>query len=148
MSGAPVRYSPSANYLLLTENEPDVFLSQNISKKEGITKIVDVKASWAERKPRVQIEGNSVRTDSSTKTMVGDEREVEVLRTFNWPPSELITKDGFLPERGYSQFNDVSSGYLVVQPQVNPDSTIAQGRPIVVLSLRGGLLGANPIPHR
>ncbi|GKB38613.1 retrovirus-related pol polyprotein from transposon TNT 1-94, partial [Tanacetum coccineum] len=105
-------------------------------------------ASWAGRKPRVQIEGNSVRTDSSTEAtmkdrcskkqvlgyvltvgvttveyswneepcrdvhQVGDEREVEVLRSFNWPPSELITEDGVLPERGYSQFNDVSSGYL------------------------------------
>ncbi|GKA42037.1 hypothetical protein Tco_0734697, partial [Tanacetum coccineum] len=90
---------------------------------------------------------------------VGDEREVEVLRSFNWPLSELITEDGVLPEEGYSQFNDVSSGYLrvpyvqryrkvravallkerwfevykdylrrraVAQPQVNPDSTIAQ----------------------
>ncbi|GKE65676.1 hypothetical protein Tco_1519837 [Tanacetum coccineum] len=44
---------------------------------------------------------------------VGDEREVEVLRNFNWPLSELITEDGVLPERGYSQFNDVSSEYLV-----------------------------------
>ncbi|GJS38989.1 retrovirus-related pol polyprotein from transposon TNT 1-94 [Tanacetum coccineum] len=44
---------------------------------------------------------------------VGNEREVEVLRSFNGPPSELITDDGVLPERGYSQFNDVSSGYLV-----------------------------------
>ncbi|GKB92199.1 hypothetical protein Tco_0964471, partial [Tanacetum coccineum] len=43
---------------------------------------------------------------------VGDEREVEFLRSFNWPPSELITEDSVLPERGYSQFNDVSSGYL------------------------------------
>ncbi|GKB05319.1 hypothetical protein Tco_0833514 [Tanacetum coccineum] len=43
----------------------------------------------------------------------GDEREVEVLRNFNRPPSELITEDGVLPEKGYSQFNDVSSGYLV-----------------------------------
>ncbi|GJW61415.1 putative RNA-directed DNA polymerase [Tanacetum coccineum] len=33
---------------------------------------------------------------------VGDEREVEVLRNFKWPPSELITKDVVLPERGYS----------------------------------------------
>ncbi|GKD97876.1 retrovirus-related pol polyprotein from transposon TNT 1-94 [Tanacetum coccineum] len=75
---------------------------------------------------------------------VGDEREVEVLRSFNWPPSELIMQDGLLPEREvipslmikvravalfkgrFSQFNDVSSGYLVAQPQVNPDSTIAQ----------------------
>ncbi|GKB84128.1 hypothetical protein Tco_0956400 [Tanacetum coccineum] len=30
---------------------------------------------------------------------VGDEREVEVLRSFNWPPSELITEDGVLPEK-------------------------------------------------
>ncbi|GKE11270.1 hypothetical protein Tco_1414821 [Tanacetum coccineum] len=44
---------------------------------------------------------------------VGDEIEVEVLRSFNWPPSELITEDGVLPEEGYSQFNDISSGYLV-----------------------------------
>ncbi|GJV73620.1 hypothetical protein Tco_1493615 [Tanacetum coccineum] len=42
---------------------------------------------------------------------VGDEIEVE--DSFNWPPSGLITEDGFLPERGYSHFNDVSSGYLV-----------------------------------
>ncbi|GJS55586.1 hypothetical protein Tco_0628948 [Tanacetum coccineum] len=178
----------------------------------------DGSKSWAGRKPRVQIEGNSVRTDSSTEAMVddmlvtgsdmaelnkpkgkfplvfemkdrcskkhvlnyvftvgvttveweilifvedswneepcsdvhqvGDEREIEVLHSFNWPPRGLITEDGVLPERGYSQFNDVSSGYLVAQPQVNPDSMIAQGRHIVVLGLRGGLLGANPIPHR
>nr|GEZ45828.1 hypothetical protein [Tanacetum cinerariifolium] len=30
---------------------------------------------------------------------VGDEREVEVLRSFNWPPIELITEDGLLPDR-------------------------------------------------
>ncbi|GJS04042.1 hypothetical protein Tco_0320550 [Tanacetum coccineum] len=44
---------------------------------------------------------------------VGDEREVEVMRNFNRPPRELITEDGVLPKRGYSQFNDVSLGYLV-----------------------------------
>nr|GEU36295.1 retrovirus-related Pol polyprotein from transposon TNT 1-94 [Tanacetum cinerariifolium] len=44
---------------------------------------------------------------------VGDEIEVKVLRNFNWPLSELIMEDGVLPERGYSQFNDVYSGYLV-----------------------------------
>ncbi|GJV35715.1 hypothetical protein Tco_1408192 [Tanacetum coccineum] len=144
-SRAPVRYSPSANYLLLTKNELDMFLSQITSMKEGITKIVDVQASWAGRKPRVQIEGNFVRTDSSTEAtvlefdsfmqkdkmkdtcsekqvlgylltvgvttveyswteepcrdvhQVGDEREVEILRSFNWPASELITEDGVLP---------------------------------------------------
>ncbi|GJW53934.1 retrovirus-related pol polyprotein from transposon TNT 1-94 [Tanacetum coccineum] len=104
-------------------------------------------ASWARRKPRVHIEGNSVLTDFSTKAtiplvlemkdrysekqvlgyvltvgvttvevlifvedswneepcsdvhQVGDEIEVKVLRSFNWPPIELITEDGFLPER-------------------------------------------------
>ncbi|GJV81551.1 hypothetical protein Tco_1517421 [Tanacetum coccineum] len=88
-SRAPVRYSPSANYLLLIENgepesysealKPDVFLSQNISRKEGVTKIVDVQAqkrgflaSWAGRNPRVQIEGNYVRTDSSTEATMKD----------------------------------------------------------------------------
>ncbi|GKD17679.1 retrovirus-related pol polyprotein from transposon TNT 1-94, partial [Tanacetum coccineum] len=30
---------------------------------------------------------------------VGDEREVKVLRSFNWPLSKLITEDGILPER-------------------------------------------------
>ncbi|GKB56543.1 retrovirus-related pol polyprotein from transposon TNT 1-94 [Tanacetum coccineum] len=44
---------------------------------------------------------------------VGDEREVEALRSFNWPPSEFITEDGVLLERGYSQFYAVSLGYLV-----------------------------------
>nr|GEU78612.1 F-box protein CPR1-like [Tanacetum cinerariifolium] len=43
----------------------------------------------------------------------GDEREVKVLRSFNWPLSKLITKDDVLPERDYCQFNDVSSGYLL-----------------------------------
>ncbi|GJZ09218.1 retrovirus-related pol polyprotein from transposon TNT 1-94 [Tanacetum coccineum] len=61
---------------------------------------------------------------------VGDEREVEALRSFNWPPSKFITEDGVLPERGYSQFYDVSLGYLMAQPQVDPDSTIAQAEQI------------------
>nr|GFB72849.1 hypothetical protein [Tanacetum cinerariifolium] len=47
---------------------------------------------------------------------VGDKREVEVLRSFKWPPSELIMDNGVLPERGYFQFNDVSLGYLVSSP--------------------------------
>ncbi|GKB17090.1 retrovirus-related pol polyprotein from transposon TNT 1-94, partial [Tanacetum coccineum] len=51
-------------------------------------------------------------TTISDVYQVGDEREVEVLRSFNWPLSELITDDGLLLERGYSQFNDISSGYL------------------------------------
>ncbi|GJY54021.1 hypothetical protein Tco_0445685 [Tanacetum coccineum] len=35
----------------------------------------------------------------SETPQVGDEREVKVLRSFNWPSSELITDDGVLPER-------------------------------------------------
>ncbi|GJV52078.1 hypothetical protein Tco_1447819 [Tanacetum coccineum] len=87
---APVRYSPPANYLLLTENgEPESF-SEALSSKESvqwkkaiIEEMVSLEknqtsqkrgfsASWAGRKPRVQIEGNSVRTDSSTEAMVDD----------------------------------------------------------------------------
>ncbi|GKF18081.1 hypothetical protein Tco_0062999, partial [Tanacetum coccineum] len=38
-------------------------------------------------------------TKSLAEMFIGDEREVEVLRSFNWPPSELIAEDGLLPER-------------------------------------------------
>ncbi|GKD41029.1 ribonuclease H-like domain-containing protein [Tanacetum coccineum] len=69
---------------------------------------------------------------------VGDEREVDVLRSFNWPLSELIMEDSVLPERGYSKFNDISSGYLVAQPQVNPGSMIAQVEQITPFKSRVG----------
>nr|GEY11097.1 hypothetical protein [Tanacetum cinerariifolium] len=62
-----------------------MFLSQNIIRKEGITRLWMFKvkeeqnaqkqgfsASWAGGKPRVQIEGNLVRTDSSTEATVDD----------------------------------------------------------------------------
>ncbi|GJZ87037.1 hypothetical protein Tco_0658647 [Tanacetum coccineum] len=78
--------------------------------------------SWERRKPSVQVKEKFVRIkdvgfdmedvqhlfDSwneepcSDVHQVSDEREVEVLRSFNWPPSELITDDGVLPERDYS----------------------------------------------
>ncbi|GKB73085.1 DNA helicase [Tanacetum coccineum] len=35
------------------------------------------------------------------QSLFGDESEVEVLRNFNWPPSELITEDGVLPHVPY-----------------------------------------------
>ncbi|GJU83688.1 hypothetical protein Tco_1286053 [Tanacetum coccineum] len=38
-------------------------------------------------------------TPFSDVHQVGDEREVKVLRSFSWPPSELITDDGVLPKR-------------------------------------------------
>ncbi|GJT79641.1 hypothetical protein Tco_1053983 [Tanacetum coccineum] len=44
---------------------------------------------------------------------VGDVREVEVLRSFSWPPSELITKDGVLPERGAIYHTEVSTEVYV-----------------------------------
>ncbi|GKE26866.1 hypothetical protein Tco_1442250 [Tanacetum coccineum] len=148
-SRAPVRYSPSANYLLLTENGKPESYSESLSSKESVywkkaineemvsleknqtCSLVRISAGkkasqrlWMFKvkedqdgskgykarlvvtgfqqkqgvKPRVQIEGNYVRTDSSTEA-VGDEREVEVLRSFNWPSSELITDDDVLPER-------------------------------------------------
>ncbi|GKE01966.1 hypothetical protein Tco_1389949, partial [Tanacetum coccineum] len=111
---APVRYSSSANYLLLTKNEPDVFLGQITSRKEGITKLMDVQGSnLAEfNKPKWQLPLVFEMKDRCSEKQVGDERKVEVLPSFSWPPSELITEDDVLPERGYSQFNDVSSGYL------------------------------------
>nr|GEW08976.1 hypothetical protein [Tanacetum cinerariifolium] len=55
---------------------------------------------------RVKEEQNNSERDVH---QVSNEREVEVMRIFKWPPSELITEDGVLPERLYSQFNDVAS---------------------------------------
>ncbi|GJZ55799.1 hypothetical protein Tco_0610992 [Tanacetum coccineum] len=77
---------------------------------------------------------------------VGDEREVEVLCIFKWPLSELITEDGFLPERvqrvpyvrryrkvravaflkgrWFEVYKDYLRRRAVVQLQVNPDSMI------------------------
>ncbi|GJY29685.1 retrovirus-related pol polyprotein from transposon TNT 1-94 [Tanacetum coccineum] len=124
-----------------SDTKPDMFLSQITSRKVGITKLVDVqglrRAGWQEKlagqkenlkcilkeiqygliqAPRqwvlIFVEDSWNEEPCRDVHQVGDEREVEVLRSFNWPPSELITEDGFLPERGYSQFNDVSSGYL------------------------------------
>ncbi|GKA21073.1 hypothetical protein Tco_0701062, partial [Tanacetum coccineum] len=107
---------------------------------------------------------------------VGDEREVEVLRSFNWPPSELIMEDGVLPKRVQrvpyvrryrkcvpdvrryrkvravallkGRWFEVYRDYLrqrAMKWQINDSSG---EKPIVALGLRGGLLGANPIPHR
>ncbi|GKB33588.1 hypothetical protein Tco_0872989, partial [Tanacetum coccineum] len=74
---------------------------QITNKKEGITKLVDVQDSW-NKEPCRDVH------------QVGGEREVEVMRNFNWPLRELIAEDGVLPERGgvtssYSRFNDSSS---------------------------------------
>ncbi|GKA65522.1 hypothetical protein Tco_0765229, partial [Tanacetum coccineum] len=63
---------------------------------------------------------------------VGDEREVEVLRSFNWPPSELITKDGVLLERGdinemkmeeYMAMTCTDNGARVVGPKIRENIT-------------------------
>nr|GEU49286.1 putative ribonuclease H-like domain-containing protein [Tanacetum cinerariifolium] len=60
--------------------------------------IVDWKIHKEGKKSYYQI----IRADGKSKIdvyQVGDEREVEVLRSFNWPLSELIMKDNVLPER-------------------------------------------------
>ncbi|GJR70636.1 retrovirus-related pol polyprotein from transposon TNT 1-94 [Tanacetum coccineum] len=181
---APVRYSSSANYLLLIENEPDVFLSQITSRKEGITKLVDVqgskRAGWQEKLQEpsymealndtstqhksegFQLAGQEENLECKLKEIlyrliqaprlrylkfdsfmqkdkneepcrdvhqVGDEREVEALSSLNLPP-RLLMNGGV--QRLYNMLRHVS----------------LEGRHIVVLGLRGGLLGANPIPHR
>ncbi|GJU86487.1 hypothetical protein Tco_1294033 [Tanacetum coccineum] len=67
----------------------------------------------AENRVLIFVEDSWIEEPCSNVHQVGVEREVEVLRSFNWPPTELITEDGVLLERGYSQFDDVSSRYLV-----------------------------------
>ncbi|GJS30193.1 retrovirus-related pol polyprotein from transposon TNT 1-94 [Tanacetum coccineum] len=91
-SKAPIRYSPSPNYLLLIDNGEsesysEALKEQNSSKRykaqlvvkgfqqkrrvyynEIFSLVVKITTiSWAERKPRVQIKGNSIQTDSSTE---------------------------------------------------------------------------------
>nr|GEW12975.1 hypothetical protein [Tanacetum cinerariifolium] len=58
------------------------------SSKEGGSKTLQVRKSTRESRAPV-----------SDVHQVGDEREAELLCSFNWPPSELITDNGVLPER-------------------------------------------------
>ncbi|GJV10733.1 retrovirus-related pol polyprotein from transposon TNT 1-94 [Tanacetum coccineum] len=133
-SKASVRYSSSANYLLLTENGEPKFYSEALSSKESVQwkKAINEEMVPLERNQtcslfrlpsgkkasqrlwmfKVKEELNSSEwvlifvEDSWNEGpcrdvyQVGDEREVEVLRNFNWPLSELITNDGVLPVRG------------------------------------------------
>ncbi|GJV85984.1 transferase, chloramphenicol acetyltransferase-like domain protein [Tanacetum coccineum] len=50
---------------------------------------------------------------------VGDEREVEVLRNFNWLPSELITDDGVLPKRGAKEMKIEKQSSKFIKPLVS-----------------------------
>ncbi|GJW15276.1 hypothetical protein Tco_0019409 [Tanacetum coccineum] len=70
------------------------------------------------RKALIFVEDSWNEEPCSDVHQVGDEIEVEVLRSFNWPPSELITEDGFLPERG--------GAYHVVQIEWDRWSTLEQ----------------------
>ncbi|GJU64056.1 hypothetical protein Tco_1245891 [Tanacetum coccineum] len=170
-SRAPVRYSSSANYLLLTENSELESYSESLSSKESIQwrkaiieetisleknqtcslvrlpagkkasqslwmfmvkeeqdgskrLVLSIVAAGAFlcsdmaefNKPKWQLplvfemkdrcsEKHVLTVDSWNEEpcidvhQVGDEIEVEVMRNFNWPSSELITEDGVLPER-------------------------------------------------
>nr|GEW76859.1 retrovirus-related Pol polyprotein from transposon TNT 1-94 [Tanacetum cinerariifolium] len=82
---------------------------------------------------------------------VGDEREVEVLRNFNWPSSELITKDGYLVSKVSKPcvwlVHRVSDVWRyrkalmcvshVAQPQVHPDSVVAHVEQIMSFTKSG-----------
>ncbi|GJV66803.1 retrovirus-related pol polyprotein from transposon TNT 1-94 [Tanacetum coccineum] len=153
-SRTPVRYSPSANYLLLIENETNVFLSQITSRKEGITKIVDVQG---QRRAKYQREDDYNQLAKQEENLECRLKEIlyglilaprlrQLLKVddmlvagsdmaeFNKPKCwaklvRILISEGslsvlkilgtkslaemFTRERGYSQFNDVSSGYLV-----------------------------------
>nr|GEU90933.1 hypothetical protein [Tanacetum cinerariifolium] len=138
-----VRYSSSANYLLLIENGKPESYSEALSSKESVQgkkAIIEEMVSLEKKQmcSLVRLPPGKKASQSSDMSefnkpmwvlifledswneelcsdvhQVGDEREVEILRSFNWPSSELIMDDGVSPERGYSQINDVSLGYLV-----------------------------------
>ncbi|GJX90326.1 zinc knuckle CX2CX4HX4C containing protein [Tanacetum coccineum] len=68
---------------------------------------------------------------------VGDKREVEVPRNFNWPSSELITEDGVLPEEGAIYRTEVCTEVCagVIYPNTTnstggPTSNIHSGSPL------------------
>ncbi|GJV37222.1 hypothetical protein Tco_1409699 [Tanacetum coccineum] len=97
--------SLSTKLFVLTKNgEPVLFRSLEISSGKN--------ASQSLSMFMVKEEQDGSKSCEDDYNQVGDEREVEFLRSFNWHPSKLIMDDGVLPEEGYSQFNDVSSGYL------------------------------------
>ncbi|GJY46629.1 small RNA degrading nuclease 5 [Tanacetum coccineum] len=53
---------------------------------------------------------------------IGDEREVKVLCSFNWPPNELIMEDGVLPERGAIYRTEAKASVEFKTPEA--DSTL------------------------
>ncbi|GJU68839.1 hypothetical protein Tco_1255098 [Tanacetum coccineum] len=177
-SRAPVRYSPSANYLLLTENdEPDSYsdalnyyqermhhkacgcscLKNNrIAAKDDYNQLAGQEGNLECRlkeimygliqAPRLRYlkfdnfmqkdkaltwQNSTSLSDSWNEEhcrdvhQVGDEREVEVMRSFNWPPGELIMEDGVLLERACSVCSAVQKCY---------SSSIVEGK--VVRSLQ------------
>ncbi|GJT03038.1 hypothetical protein Tco_0824207 [Tanacetum coccineum] len=80
-----------------TQHKREVFeMKDRCSEKQVLGYVLTVGVTTVEWESRLQ---KSITIDVH---QVGDEIEVEVLRNFNWPPSELITEDGFLPDRGYS----------------------------------------------
>nr|GEW30273.1 reverse transcriptase domain-containing protein [Tanacetum cinerariifolium] len=84
------------------------------------------------RKPKEQIKGNSLWNDSSTEATVGDEREVEVLRSFNWPSSLLKTDDGVLPERAIGGYTQETAYAIREPPPAGPPPQNNNGPPPMV----------------
>ncbi|GKA32088.1 hypothetical protein Tco_0718455 [Tanacetum coccineum] len=93
------------------------YFEDGASYKEGGSKTLQVQRSTRESKAPVRVlifvEDSWNEEPCRDVHQVGDVREVEVLRSFSWPPSELITKDGVLPERGAIYHTEVSTEVYV-----------------------------------
>ncbi|GJV47515.1 hypothetical protein Tco_1437727 [Tanacetum coccineum] len=102
---APVRLPAGKNasqilWMFMVKEEQDC--TKRCSKKQVLGYVLTVGITTVEWESGLQ-KSITIYTKSSFHLVknlkVGDEREVEVLRSFNWPSSELITDDGVLPER-------------------------------------------------
>ncbi|GJX97999.1 retrovirus-related pol polyprotein from transposon TNT 1-94 [Tanacetum coccineum] len=84
---------------------------------------IRVLVSWERRKPSVQVKEKSVQIKASAKTMI-------------------LISEGSLSLLKILGMKSLAEMFTRLRP------VSLEERPIVVLGLRGGLLGVNPIPHR